>query len=273
MDLKKSVNQDDYFQMSSSQNEFIELEEFRNGPNPDDIKNLDNINNPVISSLLKGVKNYLCAHLFQIYITVFEISGIICYGMSLKGCNLPQAQCLVKYNGNTLYLLFVMVSLSSLSYVTCVVLVKKKKIKWYHLAATSLAYFSLFFVNFGADLSKHGILNIMAFIILDIFFFVIYLIVGCFYNLIKKKRYILLTIIVSIILLIFLLIFPNSCRSFYKGLGGKVIDNNPKFNGCEFPTPQFCLLSRIDNLIDYSKLTFLDCKKHSIDEKKCFINT
>ena len=270
MNSKNSVDQDDNLQVISSHNGSIELEEYKNVPTSNTIKNLDNINNPPKPSLFSRVKICLRGYLFYIFITLFEISGIICYALSLKGCNLPQAQCLVKYNGNTIYLLFVMISLSSLSYVTSIMLVQKKIIKWYHLAATSLAYFSLFFVNFGADLSKHGILNIFAFIILDIFFFIVYSIVGCFYNIIKKKRYILLIIIISTVLLISLWIFPNSCRSFYKGLGGKVIDNDPEFNGCEFPTPKFCLLSRLDNLIDYSKLTLLSCSKHNKNEKNIF---
>ena len=232
---------------------------------------MDSSKKITFSTLFTQIKNRLVPYLFQVFLIFIELSGIICYAISLQGCNLSQSECLAKYTINTVYVLFFLLSTSSLSYITCVILVKKKIINWYHLAATSSAYFVLFFVNFGANLDKHGIFNILVFLVLDVIFFIMYLILNSIYLLIKKKKYIILTIIFSIVLFICLMIFPNSCRNFYKGLGGKKINNDPEENGCEFPYPKFCLLSRFDNLIDYSRLTFYSCKKHNKNEKKIFL--
>ena len=258
MNLKKIISQKLNSKETSNHKQSIELEELKKVPIS---SSLEPTQNKSYSFFFNQMKNYFRQNLLQIFIIFFEISGVICYAISLKGCNLSQAQCLAKYTINTIYVLLFLLSISSLSYIICLMLVKKKIIKWYHLAGLSLAYLILFFVNFGANLDKHGVFNIIGFLCLDIVFIIVYHILNFFYLIIKKKKYIIFTIIVFIFVLTCGIIIHNSCKNFYKGFGGKEIENDPVYNGCDFPTPKFCLLSRFDNLIDYSRLTFYNCRK------------
>ena len=188
MNTKNSVNQSDNLQITSSHNQSVETEEFRKVPTSNNTVNSDSPQKLTFASLFIRIKNCFLPFLFQVFIIMFEVFGIICYAISLKGCNLPELECYLKYTINAIYILFILLSISSLSYITCIILVKKKIIKWYHLAGTSLSYFILFFVKFGTSLNKHGFYNIIAFLVLDVIFFIMYLILKLLSLFIKKKK-------------------------------------------------------------------------------------
>ena len=274
---------------TSVHNQDIELVEYKAVDPKQDIKKLIPKNNdePTIITIesnqcltkckicCKQCCKNKCEKILNIWMAIFEIAGIVCYSITLKGCTNTQTQCLIKFSGNIIYLLVFLVGVSSLSYLTCAILVYHKLLKWYHLAAISIIYFILSFVNFGVNLDKHGAFNLLGLVIIGVLLFILYLILYFFYWLLKKKKYIIFSVIIFVLLVIYIYLYftqwKNSCIAFYNGLGGKKLINNQETDVCGIPKPDLCLLPKFDGVIDYSKIIFLDCKKHTKNEKKIFM--
>lgn len=110
-----------------------------------------------------------CEKILNILMAIFELAGIVCYAITLKGCTNTQTQCLIKFSGNIIYLLVFLVGIGSLSYLTCVILVYHKLLKWYHLAVISIIYAILSFVNFGVNLISMEPLIFLVLLLLVLF--------------------------------------------------------------------------------------------------------
>ena len=175
---------------------------------------------------------------------IFELVGIVCYTITLKGCTNTQTQCLIKFSGNIIYLLVFLFGVGSLSYLTCAILVYHKLLKWYHLAVITFIYTILSFVNFGVNLDKHGAFNLLGFVVIGVILFFLYLIFYFFYWLIKSKKYIIFSTIIFLLLIesiyLYFAKWKNSCVDFYKGLGGKSLINNQETDICGIPKHDLC---------------------------------
>ena len=203
-----------------------------------------------------------------------ELAGIICYIISLKGCTATQTECLIKFSGNALYIIFFLVLSSSISFCSCIILVYNKIIKWYHLAWISLTYCIICFFNFGVNLDNHGAFNFTGFIIINMLLLIIVGIIYFFYWLLKKRHFFIFCAIIGLILLIswyyYFTRWKDSCKSFYFGLGGKVLINNPEENGCYINKPDLCTLDNLNGVFDFSRMIFFKCEK-SKNEKIIFL--
>ena len=224
----------------------------------------------------KSLKEMNCCSPYNFIMLLFEGAGVFCYIIGLTGCAKTQTQCLLFLQSNALFIIAGLLMTCCISYCLCAILVCKNKIHWLHILLYSLFFIGVCFYDFGADIGKHGAYNFCAFVLVDIILFIIYGIVSFFYNLLRKKRYITFCVIIGSIFVFslsyYLLRWRDSCKNWYKGMGGKSLINDPETDGCYFDKPNVCTLDNLDGLLDCSKIFFRNCHKHEGGEKKLFLS-
>ena len=201
---------------------------------------------------------------FFIYLIFF--SSISFYYTSLIGCTSTFQDCqslrYLRYYFNLAYLLLVSCILFGLT-LTIHIIMRLNKINYLIFFST---YFTIFYKTQGTDFANHGTYNCISFIIfLPItmaVFFLIYKLGYYCYNGERKKWFF---IIVAILFSIIFLYNRTRCNHFYDGLGGEKIENNPKFDSCEFVLPPTCGLDLFSGLFN---VNILRPKCEGVNDKK-----
>ena len=206
----------------------------------------------------------------DILILLLSCISFYLYMKSFKGCDGTQSYCLVTLSPSFFYLLGVYIMISSIITLYIFYQIAKSSISYFHLIyyITILIYL-LYFVDNGSDLSHHGSYNKMIFYFLFCAFFIFFLI----YCLIKYIYHKFKIIFVSLTLsFIWIFIYLNikirkNCDSWYDGLNGLKLENDPNFDKCKIIHPKRCWINSIDGIFDVSRILNEDCNNFRGGEK------
>ena len=264
----KSIELGDYKQLKENQDDYVKG--FEN--NIDTSIIIEESCWSICKKRIAACMNYKGNAGINVFMIIFEILGVIFYLIGLKGCSSTQTECLIYYSENAVGIIVTFAILSCLSVCTCIILVIHKIIHYSHLIILSCVYIIICFFNFGANLDDHGAYNFFGSVLIILILLMLYGIILGFYKLFRKGRYITIGIIIGSVLIISIVYYirnwRDSCKDFYKGLGGKSLINDPNENLCNFPKPDVCTLPNFDGVFDYSRMIFLNCKAHDKNEKK-----
>jgi hypothetical protein len=194
---------------------------------------------------------------------------VLFYLLSLQGCHLQFAECMVQFRHGDITTLLYYCYISSALYVLLTVMAFFKQVKptIYFLTTVSMIYFVLFY-DTGADLAYHGSYNKLFFFLMTGFNLFLTGIVGLFYFSIKRRPIITFFIMLMIFIGTYKFIdlrIKNSCDYYNKGFKDTV---KPLGSGnCKLPTPTTCFYKYTDGLFDLSFIYGINCSRDRLDEE------
>ena len=250
----------------------IKAEESENSESSEKLDKMPIINFPDEEIKIKeSCINKKCLYKELIVVT-FNIISFVFYFLSLEGCFLKQEECIPLLSTMFLGRIVIFGALAALFNCILMFLIIFRIVKFYHLIYTILFYVIMFNYDSGTKLDYHGAYNI---VIVPLIFLIFFLLSGSIIIIIKtlkqKKKY--PCIIISIILLAITIrtaIFFNSlnsaCEPWNKGLNNTIVDNSDEFD-CKIAYPKKCLIYKINNFFDFSRLTFKSCSPNYNQEK------
>ena len=221
------------------------------------------------------VKKYGKKILIYTITTILSFSTIFYYYRSLRGCSLPEQECMNTVGAPY----FVERTFECINSAFCLSIIISFVINKLLNKVILIIFGVFYFINFcifrGMDLRNHGSFNTLLYFI----FCPIFLLINQFwflaYRKIKEKKFLPLIIIITIIFLPFMYItyrVKTDCNDWGIGLGNKPIEySNRKENACYIKKPEKCWKTLFNNKLDFSKLTFYKCKKKSSNFKKTLL--
>lgn len=211
---------------------------------------------------------------------IFNCISFLFYYLSLEGCFLKQEECIPLLS--TMFLGRIAIFGVLAAILTCVqiYLIIFRIMKFYHLIYTILFYIVMFNYDHGTKLDYHGGYNIVIFtIFVVIFSFLTGIIIIIIKTIINRKKIpcIILSIIILFIIIRTLIFFHSlnsACQNWDKGLNNTVLDNSAEYD-CKIAYPKKCLINKINDFFDFSRLTFTSCSPNYNMEKenKLFVNS
>ena len=163
------------------------------------------------------------------------------YIKSFKGCDGTQSYCLVTLSPSFFYLLGIYIMISSIITIYILYQILIKEASFFHLVYyIPVIIYLLYFVDNGSDLSHHGSYNKMIFYVLFCSFLIIFIIFSIIKYIYHKFQIIFVSLALSFI---WILIYTNikirkNCDTWYNGLNGLKIENNPNFDKCKIVHPK-----------------------------------
>jgi hypothetical protein len=207
-----------------------------------------------------------CAVIFQIALLCLII---LFYLLSLQGCHLQFAECMVKFRRGDITTLLYYCYTSSALFVFATVLAVYKRLRpaVYLLTVVSMVYL-LQFYDTGADLAYHGSYNKLFFLLMTGLNILLSLVLVLGYRAVRRWPILSTLLVIVACFGIYKLIdwrIKNSCDYYNGGLGGSV---KPFGTGnCVLPTPHTCFYKYTDGLFDLSFYYGINCPKDRLDEE------
>ena len=192
------------------------------------------------------------------------------YNISFKGCNGTQSYCLVTLSPSFFYLLGIYIMISSIISLYIIYQILQKNASFFHLIYyIPIISYLLYFVDNGSDLSHHGSYNKMIFYVLFCAFFVLFIFFCLIKYIYRNYRIIFVSLTLS---LIWIIIYTNikirkNCDTWYNGLNGIKLENNPNFDKCKIVQPKKCWINLLDGIFDVSRILNEDCNNFRGGEK------
>jgi hypothetical protein len=202
----------------------------------------------------------------------FLIIGIVCYIISLTGCEGTQAECLKDFDQTTIKTFVMIFTLGSFFLSLNYILFLYTKINTLVVIFQTIIFLYLCFVHdTGSNLKSHGSYNrIFLAIMLSLWFFVQNIFMLTY--VIMKRRIILTIIFLGIIIGISSVLINinlvNQCKNWEKGLGDSKFDNS-SFD-CKIKTPKKCWMNLMSGIFDISGVFREDCTQIRMDSKEQF---
>ena len=192
------------------------------------------------------------------------------YKKSFKGCHATQSYCLVTLSPSFFYLLGIYIMISSIISLYIIYQILQKNASFFHLIYyIPIISYLLYFVDNGSDLSHHGSYNKMIFYVLFCAFFVLFIFFCLIKYIYRNYRIIFVSLTLS---LIWIIIYTNikirkNCDTWYNGLNGIKLENNPNFDKCKIVQPKKCWINLLDGIFDVSRILNEDCNNFRGGEK------
>ena len=192
------------------------------------------------------------------------------YNKSFKGCYGTQSYCLVTLSPSFFYLLGIYIMISSIISLYIIYQILQKNASFFHLIYyIPIISYLLYFVDNGSDLSHHGSYNKMIFYVLFCAFFVLFIFFCLIKYIYRNYRIIFVSLTLS---LIWIIIYTNikirkNCDTWYNGLNGIKLENNPNFDKCKIVQPKKCWINLLDGIFDVSRILNEDCNNFRGGEK------
>ena len=192
------------------------------------------------------------------------------YNKSFKGCHGTQSYCLVTLSPSFFYLLGIYIMISSIISLYIIYQILQKNASFFHLIYyIPINSYLLYFVDNGSDLSHHGSYNKMIFYVLFCAFFVLFIFFCLIKYIYRNYRIIFVSLTLS---LIWIIIYTNikirkNCDTWYNGLNGIKLENNPNFDKCKIVQPKKCWINLLDGIFDVSRILNEDCNNFRGGEK------
>ena len=192
------------------------------------------------------------------------------YNKSFKGCHGTQSYCLVTLSPSFFYLLGIYIMISSIISLYIIYQILQKNASFFHLIYyIPIISYLLYFVDNGSDLSHHGSYNKMIFYVLFCAFFVLFIFFCLIKYIYRNYRIIFVSLNLS---LIWIIIYTNikirkNCDTWYNGLNGIKLENNPNFDKCKIVQPKKCWINLLDGIFDVSRILNEDCNNFRGGEK------
>ena len=192
------------------------------------------------------------------------------YNKSFKGCHGTQSYCLVTLSPSFFYLLGIYIMISSIISLYIIYQILQKNASFFHLIYyIPIISYLLYFVDNGSDLSHHGSYNKMIFYVLFCAFFVLFIYFCLIKYIYRNYRIIFVSLTLS---LIWIIIYTNikirkNCDTWYNGLNGIKLENNPNFDKCKIVQPKKCWINLLDGIFDVSRILNEDCNNFRGGEK------
>jgi len=204
---------------------------------------------------------------------IFNCISFLFYYLSLEGCFLKQEECIPLLS--TMFLGRIAIFGVLAAILTCVqiYLIIFRIMKFYHLIYTILFYIIMFYYDHGTKLDYHGGYNIVIFSIFVVIFSILTGIIVIIIKTIKEKKKIpciILSIVILFIIIratIFFGSLNSACKNWNKGLNNTFIYNSDEYD-CKIAFPKKCLINKINDIFDFSILTFTYCSPNYNMEKE-----
>ena len=214
----------------------------------------------------------------DIILSIINISGIIIYAFSLRGCEGDPTECTIK-RGFIFYITIgILTIISCLLISTYLAFAIYTCSSFYHLIYLIPIYIFFFTQFTGTDAVDHGTYNSIGFIFFLFVLVPLVIFILKIIKLIREKEYRKLAIIFIIIAIIIFLYntIPNfSCENWDRGLNNTFIDNDLNKYACKIVTPRKnkCMIDSLDGVFDFSKIFRPSCSAKGIlkNEKKIFL--
>ena len=244
----------------------------------DDEDSLKFIEAPIIKDIdkqaeIKVNKFDIKRILTELAFFIFNCISFLFYYLSLEGCFLKQEECIPLLS--TMFLGRIAIFGVLAAILTCVqiYLIIFRIMKFYHLIYTILFYIIMFYYDHGTKLDYHGGYNIVIFSIFVVIFSILTGIIVIIIKTIKDKKKIpciILSIVILFIIIrttIFFGSLNSACKNWNKGLNNTFIDNSDEYD-CKIAFPKKCMINKINNIFDFSILTFTFCSPNYNMEKE-----
>ena len=192
------------------------------------------------------------------------------YNKSFKGCHGTQSYCLVTLSPSFFYLLGIYIMISSIISLYIIYQILQKNASFFHLIYyIPIISYLLYFVDNGSDLSHHGSYNKMIFYVLFCAFFVLFIFFCLIKYIYRNYRIIFVSLTLSLIWIIFYtnIKIRKNCDTWYNGLNGIKLENNPNFDKCKIVQPKKCWINLLDGIFDVSRILNEDCNNFRGGEK------
>ena len=192
------------------------------------------------------------------------------YKKSFKGCHATQSYCLVTLSPSFFYLLGIYIMISSIISLYIIYQILQKNASFFHLIYyIPIISYLLYFVDNGSDLSHHGSYNKMIFYVLFCAFFVLFIFFCLIKYIYRNYRIIFVSLTLSLIWIIFYtnIKIRKNCDTWYNGLNGIKLENNPNFDKCKIVQPKKCWINLLDGIFDVSRILNEDCNNFRGGEK------
>ena len=192
------------------------------------------------------------------------------YNKSFKGCHGTQSYCLVTLSPSFFYLLGIYIMISSIISLYIIYQILQKNASFFHLIYyIPINSYLLYFVDNGSDLSHHGSYNKMIFYVLFCAFFVLFIFFCLIKYIYRNYRIIFVSLTLSLIWIIFYtnIKIRKNCDTWYNGLNGIKLENNPNFDKCKIVQPKKCWINLLDGIFDVSRILNEDCNNFRGGEK------
>ena len=206
----------------------------------------------------------------DLLILFLSFSSFYFYYKSFKGCEGTQSYCLVTLSPSFFYLLGIYIMISSIISLYIIYQILQKNASFFHLIYyIPIISYLLYFVDNGSDLSHHGSYNKMIFYVLFCAFFVLFIFFCLIKYIYRNYRIIFVSLTLS---LIWIIIYTNikirkNCDTWYNGLNGIKLENNPNFDKCKIVQPKKCWINLLDGIFDVSRILNEDCNNFRGGEK------
>ena len=205
------------------------------------------------------------------------VTGAIIYSISLTHLSGVEMTCFYLDGNNCYYAIGTLILISSLIMSIVIYIIIYKKYKKYHLIIISIIYTILFIIDHDSGLIKHGIFNIISFLIITFILFIFILFFRFLIILMRNRNY--------FIFLILSIVFPSlfislkiyklshfSCDYWAQGLNDSYIDNLNKDYPCNIiiPHPHSCYISELGHFFDFVDKYSPNCQDAKLmqNEKK-----
>ena len=205
----------------------------------------------------------------EILSIIISITSYVFYYLSLGGCDGTQTECLKNSNIAYYYLLvsYCFMSAGLISFLFFLIIIKH--ISKLHLIHIIIIFGILFLSDTGSTLMKHGIYNIIGFIIFFIFYSGILFIVSIVQELIINKSLPIKLIVINSVLLVIIFsrflvhnALKSECKDWDLGLNNTRIKDDINKYPCQINRPISCHLNFFNNKQDLSKLLKLKCSNN-----------
>ena len=223
-----------------------------------------------IKTFIKYLKNLFKNNIDCSLIYLLLIFSMFLYFLSLKGCNKELYQCLTHRGFLDLIKRGILTALSALTFSIVIILTKVAKMNYINYFIYIFTYSIIFFFTQGTDLKNHGTYNFILFVfisvLLEIIFYLIFLIIKYLYynNNLKSK----ILVFLMLFFLTFFIIHQSNCSNWEYGLGNLKIENNVNENICKIEKPKFCTIQIFDGLLDLSKIFRRSCEGYGNSKEK-----
>lgn len=198
--------------------------------------------------------------------------GVICYLISLIGCEGTQAECLKNFDQTKIkyFVIILVIGASSFTINYMIMLYKRNNLLIVSFQTIIILYLC-FVHDTGSDLKNHGgynriflaLIMSISFILLNSFMFV--------YFLMRKKilpTILFLGLTIGILSLVINQELKKQCNNWDKGLGDTLFDHSGEY--CKIKKPKKCWMNLMSGVFDVSGLFGEDCSGIRMDSREVF---
>lgn len=219
-------------------------------------------------------KKHLSQHSEHIYLlpTVLMVVGIICYLITLTGCEGTQADCLKNFDQTKIkYFVMIMITGCIAFTLNYIILIYKKNNISIAVLQTVVILYLCFVHDTGSDLKNHGSYNRIFLALLMLICFILSNVVMLIYFLMRRKIFYTIIFLAVTIGALSAVIYVNlitQCKNWEKGLKDSVFDNSSDY--CKIKKPRKCWMNLFSGVFDVSGIFGEDCTQIRMDSRSAF---